>query len=270
MYNVVMQCRHGLMAFNHNDAYIGRSLELYGEYSQFEIHLFEQIVQSGDTVIEVGANIGAHTLRLAQLTGPSGSVHAFEPLRLVYQTLCANLALNSIKNAYCYQQGVGSADGELSIPALDYEQPGNFGGLALGTDAPWRAPGTPEGCETVPLVTLDRVFARLARLRLLKIDVEGMEREVLLGGRGLILRTRPLLYVENDRQEKAEALVTCLRSLEYDLNWHTPPLYNPGNFRGHRENVFGDIGSFNMFCVPAESPLPLKGFVPVESPFGPT
>ena len=99
---------------------------------------------------------------------------------------------------------------------------------------------------------LDRVFAGLGRLRFLKIDVEGMEIDVLLGGRELILRTRPVLYVENDRPAKSEALVAYLRSLGYDLYWHTPRLYNPDNYSGNRENVFGGTLSINLFAIPSE------------------
>jgi FkbM family methyltransferase len=269
MYNVVKQCRHGLMVYNRNDIYLGRSLELYGEYSQGECHLFEQVVRPGDVVIEVGANIGVHTVRLAQLVGPPGRVHALEPQRLVFQTLCANLALNSITNTDCYLQAAGSSTGELPVPIIDYERPNNFGGIPLGTDAPWRSEGGDSAVEVVPLVMLDHTFATLPRLRLLKIDVEGMELDVLQGGRELIMRTRPALYVENDRPAKSEALVACLRGLGYDLYWHTPPLYNPDNFHGNRENVFGSIASINLFCIPAGSQVHLEGFARVESPIHP-
>jgi FkbM family methyltransferase len=265
VHNVAKQCRHGLVIYNRHDVYIGRSFELYGEYSLGECQLFEQIVQPGDVVIEVGANIGAHTLRLAQLAGPLGRVHAFEPQRIVFQTLCANLAINSITNTHCYLQGVGSTTGELPIPPIDYERPNNFGGVSFDADAPYRSSGANHGVEVVPLVVLDRVFASLDRLRFLKIDVEGMELDVLLGGRELINRTRPLLYVENDRPAKAEALVATLRALGYDLYWHTPLLYNPANYFGNPENVFAGIISINVFGVPSEAAARLDGFSRVDS-----
>jgi FkbM family methyltransferase len=269
VHNVAKQCRYGVMVYNRHDIYIGRSLELYGEYSQGETQIFEQIVRPGDVVIEVGANIGAHTLRLAQLAGPSGRVHAFEPQRIVFQTLCANLALNSITNTHCYLQGVGSTAGELPIPPIDYGSPNNFGGVSLGADAPHRGSTADPGVEVVPLVMLDQVFASLAQLRLLKIDVEGMEHDVLLGGRALILRTRPVLYVENDRPARCEALVDFLRTLGYDLYWHTPCLYNPANYFGNRDNVFGGTISINVFGVPSEVAARVDGFTRVESPIHP-
>jgi FkbM family methyltransferase len=163
-------CRYGTMVYNVHDKYIGRSLDLYGEYSQAEVDLFRQIVKPGQVVVEVGANIGAHTVFLARAVGPQGRVLTFEPQRLIYQTLCANLALNNITNASCWQAAVGRQPGEVRVPVLDYSQPNNFGGVALGK--------AHEG-EVVPVVTLDSL--QLARCAFLKIDVEGMEQEVIEG-----------------------------------------------------------------------------------------
>lgn len=61
-FNIVRQCRHGLMVFNRHDQFIGKSLKVYGEYSEGEYEVFSQVVKPGDTVIEAGANLGAHTL----------------------------------------------------------------------------------------------------------------------------------------------------------------------------------------------------------------
>ena len=111
----------------------------------------------------------------------------------------------------------------------------------------------------------------LPSLRLLKIDVEGMERDVLQGSAALIAKHRPLLYVENDRLEKSRALIEWIMAAGYRLWWHFPALYNPENHFGVRENVypgkyFGirenalpSVTSVNMLCQPAESALPVSG-----------
>jgi FkbM family methyltransferase len=266
VFNHYKQCRYGFMVYHRYDVYVGRSLDLYGEFSHGEVELFERLLRAGDVVAEVGANIGAHTLRLAQLVGARGRVYAFEPLRVVFQTLCANMALNSITNVFCYQQGVGNHSGELLTPAVNYERIGNFGGIELGEDAAWRAGGPAVLTEAVPLVTLDHALAGVGRLRLLKIDVEGMELEVLQGARDLIRRARPVLYVENDRPDKAEALVADLRGLGYALYWHTPLLYNPRNFFGNAEDIFPGVMSINILAVPPDAGVVVQGLEPVESP----
>lgn len=231
-------CRHGEMIYNIHDMYIGRSLDLYGEYSEGEIELFRRIVGRGQSVVEVGANIGAHTLFFARQVGSAGAVLAFEPQRVVFQTLCANLALNSVAHVDCRQQAVGAAAGEVVVPPIDYHREGNFGGLALG--------GHTQG-ERVPLVVLDALD--LDRCDLLKLDVEGMEQEALEGATATLSRLKPVLYVENDRREKSESLIRCLDSLGYSMYWHAPPLFNPRNFFGNPRNVFGPIVSRNMLCV---------------------
>jgi FkbM family methyltransferase len=254
-FNHLKQCRQGMMLYNKNDLYVGRSLELYGEFSQIEADFFQQAVRHGDCVVEVGSNIGAHTLVLARLVGREGLVIAFEPQRIVFQTLCANVALNSITCAYCYQQAVGSEPGTLIVPFLDYSQSNNFGGIDLR--------GHAHG-DRVAVVTLDQF--QLSKCRLLKVDVEGMEVEVLRGATQTIGRLRPFLYVENDRPEQSNALIQFIDSLGYDMYWHRPRLFNPDNYLKNPENVFGTIVSINMFCVPRGADVALQGFPKVKIP----
>ena len=246
--NELKSCRYGRMLFNRHDRYIGRSLQLYGEFSEGECDVFRRIVRGGDTVVEAGANVGAHTVPLAQLTQPGGRVIAFEPQRVVFQTLCANVSLNSLLNVHCLQQAIGSQAGSIIVPDLDYRSENNFGGLALG--------GYTSG-EQVALVTIDSL--ELSACDFIKLDIEGMERDALLGATRTIERFKPVLYVENDRQDRSEALVGCLDALGYAMYWHCPPLFNPGNFSGRSDNVFGDIVSRNMVCFHRSRPHAFEG-----------
>ncbi len=243
------------MLYNFHDTVVGRSLDLYGEYSEGEVDLFRKILQPGNVVIEVGANIGAHTVALAQLVTKSGVVIAFEPQRVLFQTLCANLALNSISNVYCFQQAIGDETSAIMIPALDYTAENNFGALSLGSY---------QAGEQVPLSTLDGF--NFPACNFLKIDVEGMERQVIEGARKLIGRFKPVIYVENDKREKAEDLLRLLDSLSYKMYWHWPPYYSPHNFFGNADNQFPNLISVNMICIHSSLPHDLPGFEPVEVP----
>jgi FkbM family methyltransferase len=256
-FNRLQQSRHGLVLYNANDTYVGRSFELYGEFSEGEVQLFQQILRPGDVVVDAGANIGAHTLVFAKAVGPSGAIFAFEPQRLLFQTLCANMALNSLTNVSCFQAALGSQPGSLRVPPLDYGQQANFGGLSLGEF---------QIGEAVPIQTVDSL--QLPQCRLLKIDVEGMEQEVLAGSTQTIRHHQPVLYVENDRQEKAEALIRFIDTLGYKMFWHKPRLFNPDNFLQNPENVFGNVGSINMLCVPRNVPTNFKGAEAVHVPGG--
>jgi len=231
------------MLFLPGDRYIGRSLCLYGEFSEIEGQLFSRLLGPGDLLIEVGANIGAHTVHLARLVGPKGMVLAYEPQRVIFQLLCANLALNRLSNVRARRAAVGRRAGSLKVPSLDYTGEANFGGVSL------RRVAAGEPVRVIPLDSL-----RLDSLRLLKVDVEGMEFEVLSGAGQLIARHRPLLYVENDRRENSRRLMRLIVRLGYQMWWHLPPLFNPKNYGGNRKNVFGRIVSANLLCVPNEAP----------------
>ncbi len=243
------------MLYNINDQYIGRSFDCYGEYSQGEIDLFEQVIAEGQMVLDVGANIGSFTVYFARKVGVSGMVHAFEPQRLVFQTLCANIALNSFAHVYCHPCALGVEPGNILVPQVVPWGHHNFGGLALGEH---------DVGDSVPVLTLDDL--QLHACHFIKIDVEGMELAVLQGGQQLLQRCAPVLYVENDRQEKAGALVRFLDKLGYEMYWHMPLLYNPDNFFQNRHNTFGNIGSHNMLCLPKSAKHVVNGFPKVEVP----
>lgn len=255
----VRPCRHGLMAYLANDEYVGRSLEHYGEFSEAEVHLLCELVSPGDVIVDAGANVGTHTVPLARRVGASGGVLAFEPQRPMFLLLCANVAVNGLWQVWPEHAALAGSAGTILVPEFDLEQRDNFAGLGLGQ---WQ-----EG-EPVAAVRLDD--HELLRCDLVKMDVEGMELEVLEGAAGTIARHRPILYVENDREEHASALIEHLLGLGYDLYWHLPPLFNPENFRGEAANVFGGLVSLNMLALPRPAPFRLseeiRSLRPVKSP----
>jgi FkbM family methyltransferase len=237
--NALTPTRYGPMVYHRLDTYVGRSLDLYGEFSPDETDFLSRLVGPGSLVLDGGANIGALTVPLARQVGPLGHVWAIEPQRLTYQVLCGNLALNSLTNVTALHGALGKAGGGLTLPALDLTQPQNVGGVSVK--------GHAEG-EKVRTYAIDDLD--LPGLTLLKLDVEGMERDALAGARDTIEAYQPILYVENDREEQRDALIADLRAMAYRLYWHRPPLYRRNNFRGNRVNVFEGIVSLNVLALP--------------------
>jgi FkbM family methyltransferase len=243
------------MVFNSRDTHVGRSLDLYGEWVESELDLLGAFLAPGDVVIDAGANVGNHTLFFAARVGPEGCVYAFEPQRRVFQMLCANLALNGVTNVEAMQAAVGSGPGTAAVPDVDYSLPGNFGGVRLAAGAG----------RQVPMTSLDSLG--LSRCRAIKIDVEGMELDVLHGASALIERTRPLLYVENNDRTRSGALIRCIAGFGYRLFWHFPHYYNPNNFFANRQNAFGGLADANMMCVQEDLAPRLAGtLMPVAGP----
>ena len=256
-FNKQKECRYGTMLYNTNDTYVGTSFDLYGEFSEGEAESFKQIIKKGYTVLDIGANIGAHTLLFANLVGIEGEIHAFEPQRIVFQTLCANMALNNIVKAYCYNEAVGDIPDSLLVPQIKPWVQTNFGGLSLGNH---------KVGENVKVTTVDGL--NLSNCHFIKIDVEGMEINVLKGAANTITKYNPILYVENDRSKKANDLIRYIASLDYDMYWHQTFLFNSKNYFNNPENVFGDISSINMICIPKSYEYKIEGFQRVDIPPG--
>ncbi len=238
-YNRTKKTEDGTVLYNPNDTYVGKSIKLYGRYQLEEIKVFDRYVQEGDTVLDIGANIGTHTLWFANKVGESGFVMAFEPQRLLFQTLCANMALNSIKHVDCKQLGVGYSKRLVTVPVLDPLKENNFGGLSID--------GHSEG-EPVAICRVDDIG--LSRCDFIKMDVEGMEPEALQGAMNTIVKCRPVLYIELDREENIHFLQIFLEELRYKADLHNPPLYSP-DYKG--DNEFGEAVPKNVLAIPQKT-----------------
>ena len=239
-----------------NDFYISKSLELYGEWSFGEIDLLAQILTESDIIVEAGAHIGAHTVFLAKDIVPDGKVFAFEPRRIIYQTLCGNLAVNGIENVHAFQCGLGEKAENQKEAKMDFSSKLNAGGYPLGA--------IPGNDENIKIEKLDDVVNDAERIALIKADVEGYELKLLMGAANLIERDRPFLYLENDRVESSSELISYLWGLKYDVWWHIVPLFNPSNRANTVQNIFSNIVSINIFCAPSEKGFDVKGSNKIE------
>lgn len=160
---------------------------LTGMYDETTVKVIDRFVYPGDVCFDVGANVGAITFALARATGGTGKVFAFEPGPPIFERLTANLALNPALRevVHTYQVGISDKSGALKWTE-DVNNRGN-GGLF----------DRKEGTE-VPVVTLDDFCREHAVLRVnfIKVDVEGMELEVLRGAKSILRESHPILYYE--------------------------------------------------------------------------
>lgn len=238
----MIEGRHGFFVYNHHDKFIGKALELYGEYGEHEVVFFSKLVKEGDIILEIGANIGSQTVSLSRMVGNSGMVYAFEPQPVIFQNLCANISVNGLHNVRAFPFACGGHNGHVFLPNVNYNQEGNFGGISMAST----------GTEQVTLICLDDWFAEKEKITLLKIDVEGMESVVISGLSKTIEHCKPFLYIENDRTDKSKELIELIWSLGYKIYWHCPPIYNSDNFYKNSQNIYPGIISVNMLCIPSE------------------
>lgn len=153
----------------------------------------------GVVAIDCGANIGVHTVEWAVTMTGWGSVVAIEAQERVFYALAGNIALNNCFNARALYAAVAAQDGTLRIPQPDYQVPGSFGSLELRRRPNTEYIGQPidyaeEAMTEVRTIALDSLA--LPRVDLMKIDVEGMEEEVLAGAEALFSAHRPIVIVE--------------------------------------------------------------------------
>jgi FkbM family methyltransferase len=193
----------------------GRAAFYAGDTDRKITQLFKLILRPGDTVLDIGANIGLTAVRSSNLVGETGHVHAFEPNPQMQQLLKDSIAHNQLSNITLHSIALGDQPGtlELSVPV------GHSGAGSLVRKA-----GNPERAESVQVAvkTLDSVLAQIGPIRLVKIDVEGFEPQVLKGADGLFSRNPPdAMIVELNGYEAAmdndHPTIQILRKLGYRL-----------------------------------------------------
>ncbi len=162
---------------------IAREAFFTGRYEPQETLLFRWLVDPGSVVIDVGANWGYFTLLAAQRTGCSGRVVALEPNPDLFARLRANVATNGYANVTCLP--IAAAEQPGQIPFVDGGSMGNSGLSRAARD-------TERADFVAPSATVDALIedAGIERVRLVKIDVEGAEAQVLAGMQHGIARRR--------------------------------------------------------------------------------
>jgi FkbM family methyltransferase len=175
------------------DADLSSTLEwqlwAFGYYEQHFAELFSYLVGPGDRCVDVGANVGVHTVRLARLVGAGGEVIAIEPDPDVVARANRNIALNGLANVRVVNAAASEQPGEMRLYRPGPRDTNRARASLL--QHPYLT-----GIETmVPVVTVDDVCAGGA-VSLMKIDVEGHEAAVVRGAADTIARYAPSVVFE--------------------------------------------------------------------------
>ena len=223
---------------------IDLTIYLMGAFERDTLRVLESHVHEGDTVLDVGANVGAHALHLARLVGGYGRVIAFEPTDYAVGKLRANLRANPAleSRVEIHQVFLAADEGAALVPSLA---------------SSWPVDGTPpddaQMCSRSMSVTgaaartLDSVMADSGdpAVKLIKMDVDGHELEVLAGARSLLARRRPIIVME---------LAPYV--------FHPPEKFDlMVDFLVHADYVFRPVGSAG--AMPTD-PLALRRLIPAE------
>lgn len=188
-----------------------------------DLDLIRSLLSPGDTLIDVGANIGFTAIEGALAVGHSGCVHVIEPHPAINRCLMENLTLNQLGD-------------RVGVHAVALADPGSAGGTLPFSDDrrddmnALLEPGVSSTLH-VPITTLDELFPDLPRCDLLKIDVEGAELAVLRGAGDLLKRTRQILIEAGEPNSlrfgvRAADLLTHLEAAGFTVT-ETDPARQP-------------------------------------------
>ena len=233
------ECRYGSFTLPLFDRYITRSMLAYGEYSPREAEVLCSYLRPGDCALDVGANLGTLTLAMARAVGPGGRVIALEPQAMIHHCLTQTVRDSATPWVDARRQAAGAVAGSARMGRSNAAHAENFGGRGLVESG---------DAEEVEMIRLDDL--KLDACRLIKIDVEGLELQVLQGASKLLTDQRPVLCVECDRPGTTESLAAFLRGFGYRVYKHQPALFAPRNFRNFSADLFPGLVSGNLLALP--------------------
>ena len=171
--------------------------------------LRRQFFGKGVVALDLGANVGVHTIEWARHMFGWGNVVSVEAQQRIYYALAGNIAINNCFNANAVWAAIGSKSGELQIPEPDYFTASSFGSLEIvkresNEDIGQKIDWSPDKLSSVPMISVDDF--QLDRLDLIKLDIEGMEEEAIDGAMSSISRHKPILMVEYIKSNKTRIL----------------------------------------------------------------
>lgn len=164
---------------------------IYNGFEETEIQFLKDTLKEGDYFLDIGANIGLFSLFAAEKVGPSGKVIAFEPAPDTFQKLTENVQINNFTNVELHNLGV--SDQVAKIPFFvsqnGYDAWNSFGNLTNKSQTI---------ATEVEVKPLDDLLSTIdaAKIKLVKIDVEGWEKFVLFGGQHFFKTQQPIVMME--------------------------------------------------------------------------
>ena len=257
----IAESRYGKFAFFRNDDPIGACLHYYGEWAQQEMDLFDLFLTETSNVIDVGANIGTHSVYFSKKCS-RGNVISIEPQLYISEILNTNLLINGCFNVVPMRAACGSEEKELRMININpfHGEKVNYGEFKVN-DHDDR--GVYTNC-----IQLDSLLKTGTNYNLIKLDVEGLEVEVLNGASKLIDQCKPILYIEFNSKNGNDDLLKKIHSLEYIPYWHIYTKHNPNNFNKQSKSIWEEAGYIiskenmdrryegNVICVHKDQPQP--------------
>lgn len=221
--NVLVNTDQGLMIVNrfdydHNQVGHGQWLLDHGNCNTVEVNdCYQAIGHIFDPVIfDVGSNIGTISVWLAKIF-PKGQIYCFEAQPQVYYQLCGNISINNLFNVDAFNLAVSSETGFLEFKEPNYFKNNDFGTFSLIEEKI----DTSSKTKVVQSTTLDMFVSnyQIKKVDLIKIDVEGMDLNVLKGSVNILNEFLPVIYIEHfdNRKSMLDDIKDFLKDFNYNF-----------------------------------------------------
>lgn len=171
---------------NTDNGTVDEEIILHGVYEPFFLSVIKKHLSPGDTFVDIGANIGQHSLFASQVIGTSGQVISFEPIPRIYEQFKKSVDINNFENIDVYNLGCGSKEEELEI----FSAEGNIGASSIVDSS------RNTSKEKIKLAAADSILTKYGKVSFIKIDVEGYEYFALQGLENTIEKYKPKMLIE--------------------------------------------------------------------------
>jgi len=238
---VLSKTRNHAFVLPFYDTNIAHGMVQMGTMNVMQNYEMQVILRPGDVVLDVGSNLGCYSVPFGERVGRQGKVLAFEPFRWLYQLTTANVALNGLSNVYTYNVALGREKKSFYSRPPQLRFFSSPGGVKVNYAVEGESTGAQDkdrdlnqavqmydfetDMEQTLMISLDQLLTGetdlkvppIDSIRLIKIDVEGMESDVVLGAQRAIYHYRPIIWSENvDYFEKGDTkFISIMDQLEY-------------------------------------------------------
>lgn len=198
------------------NGFIDKHIYLYGTYEPQILDVIAKYLKKGSVLVDIGANIGQHSMFSASIVGNTGKIYSFEPIPYVYNQLLDSIKINRFEDIITTHN---VALGKETKTETLYIETNNVGGSSIV-----RHHGKEAEKITIDVRRGDDLLGKIPHINMIKIDVEGYENEVLAGMYKTLIKHRPViilefsgkLYFEKGRND-GDDIISLLQNIGYDL-----------------------------------------------------
>ena len=204
----------GSLLFIYSRDFIGRMVYFFEDLDPKVTWVCQRILRPGDIMIDVGANVGLISIIAARLVGKTGTIHSFEPQPSLLDLFQQSIKANLYNQIILHPVGLSDRNGKMSLKVPK----NNYGKGSLSRDYP--------AAETIeiPIFKLSEYMKKyqLESIRLMKIDVEGHETQVIKGALELFKKVTPevIIFEFNEKNKKLlwkNDIIQILHSIGYEF-----------------------------------------------------